>query len=70
MKIKSLIKFLLLILFFIFPYSLHAKKIPNLIGTWEGENIKSSVKKGFVRSNYKKKLIDLTDVRINLKSKK
>ena len=58
MKIKSLIKFFLLILLFIFPYSLHAKKIPNLIGTWEGENIKSSFKKGFVRSN---NIVEITE---------
>jgi len=32
--------------------------------------IKNITSKGFVRSNYEKKLIDLTDVRINLKSKK
>ena len=32
--------------------------------------IKDITSKGFVRSNYEKKLIDLTDVRINLKSKK
>jgi len=32
--------------------------------------VKDITSKGFVRSNYKKKLIDLTDVRINLKSKK
>ena len=32
--------------------------------------IKDITSKGFVRSNYKKKLVDLTDVRINLKSKK
>ena len=51
MKIKYLIKYFLLISFFVFPYSLHAKKIPNLVGTWKGENIKSSLKKGFVRSN-------------------
>mgnify|MGYP001161244911 FL=1 len=51
MKISFLIKYLLLILFFIFPYSLYAKKIPNLVGVWNGENIKSSLKKGFVRSN-------------------
>ncbi|PPR45822.1 MAG: hypothetical protein CFH23_00594, partial [Alphaproteobacteria bacterium MarineAlpha6_Bin1] len=51
MKISFLIKYLLLILFFIFPYSLYAKKIPNLVGVWSGENIKSSLKKGFVRSN-------------------
>jgi len=32
--------------------------------------IKDITSKGFVRSNYEKKLIDLTDVKINLKSKK
>ena len=51
MKISFLIKYLLLILFFIFPYSLYAKKIPNLVGVWSGENIteqKSRVFRGFV----------------------
>ena len=32
--------------------------------------IKDITSKGFVRSNYEKKLIDLTEVKINLKSKK
>jgi len=32
--------------------------------------VRDITSKGFVRSNYKKKLIDLTDIRINLKSKK
>ena len=32
--------------------------------------VKDITSKGFVRSNYKDKLIDLSDVRINLKSKK
>ena len=32
--------------------------------------VRDITSKGFVRSNYKKKLIDLSDVRINLKSKK
>jgi len=32
--------------------------------------VRDITSKGFVRSNYEKKLIDLTDVRINLKSKK
>ena len=32
--------------------------------------VRDITSKGFVRSNYKKKLIDLTDVKINLKSKK
>ena len=32
--------------------------------------VRDITSKGFVRNNYEKKLIDLTDVRINLKSKK
>jgi ribonucleoside-diphosphate reductase alpha chain len=32
--------------------------------------IKDITSKGFIRNNYEKKLIDLSDVRINLKSKK
>ena len=32
--------------------------------------VRDITSKGFVRSNYEKKLVDLTDVRINLKSKK
>ena len=37
-----------LISFFITTIQLNAKNIPNLIGKWQGENIKSSLKKGFV----------------------
>ena len=37
--------------FFITTIQLNAKNIPNLIGKWQGENIKSSLKKGFVKSN-------------------
>ena len=40
-----------LISFFITIFQLNAKNIPNLIGKWQGENIKSSLKKGFVKSN-------------------
>jgi len=41
----------------------------------DGENqflkiVKDITSKGFVRSNYKKKLVDLSDIRINLKGKK
>ena len=36
----------------------YAKKIPNLIGKWEGVNIKSTLKNGFVRS---KNIIEITD---------
>ena len=32
--------------------------------------VKNITSKGFVRSNYKEKLVDLSNVRINLKSKK
>ena len=32
--------------------------------------VKDITSKGFVRNNYKKKLIDLSDIRINLKGKK
>ncbi len=32
--------------------------------------VKNITSKGFVRNNYKKKLVDLSDIRINLKSKK
>ena len=41
----------------------------------EGQNqllkiVKDISSKGFLRSNYKKKLVDLSDIRINLKGKK
>ncbi len=32
--------------------------------------VKGITSKGFIRSNYKEKLVDLSNVRINLKSKK
>ena len=32
--------------------------------------VKDITSKGFVRSNYKKKLVDLSDIKINLKGKK
>ena len=31
--------------------------------------VKNITSKGFIRSNYEEKLVDLSDVRINLKSK-
>lgn len=40
-----------LIAFFLTSFEVFAKKIPNLVGKWQGENIKSTLKKGFVRSN-------------------
>ena len=41
---------------FLFSFLLHSiqvnsKNIPNLIGKWQGENIKSTLRKGFVKSN-------------------
>ena len=36
--------------FLYIPISVNAKKIPNLIGKWQGENIQSTVKNGFVKS--------------------
>ena len=42
----------------------------NNTGSIDEENIvKNITSKGFVRSNYEEKLVDLSDVRINLKSK-
>ena len=32
--------------------------------------VKNITSKGFVRSNYEEKLVDLSDIRLNLKSKK
>jgi len=32
--------------------------------------VKNITSKGFIRNNYKKKLVDLSDIRINLKGKK
>ncbi len=47
----------------------------SLEGNAEDQNqflklVKDITSKGFVRSNYKKKLVDLSDIRINLKGKK
>ena len=47
-----------LISFFITTIQLNAKNIPNLIGKWQGENIKSSLKKGFVKSN---NIVEITE---------
>ena len=52
---KRIIYFnIFLLALFTFFYNVNivnAKKIPNLVGTWQGENIKSTLKKGFLRSN-------------------
>ena len=47
-----------LLIFFLASFSVNAKKIPNLVGKWEGENIKSTLKKGFLKS---KNIIEITE---------
>ena len=47
-----------LLIFFLASISVDAKKIPNLVGNWEGENIKSTLKKGFLKS---KNIIEITE---------
>ena len=37
--------------FLLASIQVNSKNIPNLIGKWQGENIKSTLKKGFVKSN-------------------
>ena len=52
-----------LLIFFLASISADAKKIPNLVGKWEGENIKSTLKKGFVKSN---NVVEITEQRNRL----
>ena len=52
-----------LLIFLLTSISVNAKKIPNLIGKWEGENIKSTLKKGFVKSN---NVVEITEQRNRL----
>ena len=40
------------------PINAFSKSIPNLIGKWQGENIKSSLKKGFIRSH---NIVEITE---------
>ena len=54
----------------------HTPGISNVSSTQEGDQndqflkiVKNITSKGFIRSNYQEKLVDLSDVRINLKSK-
>ena len=47
-----------LLIFFLVSISVDAKKIPNLVGNWEGENIKSTLKKGFLKG---KNIIEITE---------
>ena len=53
----------------------HEKNKDNELGENDDQNqflklVKDITSKGFVRNNYKKKLVDLSDIRINLKGKK
>ena len=62
---------------------LHPESLQDLININSSNNVQSSsqqddqflkivkniTSKGFIRSNYEEKLVDLSDVRINLKSK-
>ena len=49
---KKIIYLNIFLLFFLtISIQLNAKNIPNLVGKWQGENIKSTLKKGFVKSN-------------------
>ena len=52
-----------LLIFLLTSISVNAKKIPNLVGKWEGENIKSTLKKGFVKSN---NVVEITEQRNRL----
>ena len=47
-----------LLIFSLASISVDAKKIPNLVGNWEGENIKSTLKKGFLKS---RNIIEITE---------
>ena len=52
-----------LLFFLTISIQLNAKDIPNLVGKWQGENIKSSLKKGFVKSN---NVVEITEQRNRL----
>ena len=58
MKKNLYLKIFLIFIFLFLPNIAFSKKIPNLIGKWEGENIKSSIKKGFVKSN---NIVEITE---------
>ena len=60
-KIIYLNIFLCCFLFISIP--VNAKKIPNLIGKWQGENIQSSLKHGFIKS---KNTVEITEQRNRL----
>ncbi len=52
-----------LLFFLTISIQLNAKNIPNLVGKWQGENIKSTLKKGFVKSN---NVVEITEQRNRL----
>ena len=61
---KKIIFFnIFLLVFLLTSISVNAKKIPSLIGKWEGENIKSTLRKGFVKSN---NIVEITEQRNRL----
>ena len=47
-----------LLLFIFISFQVNAKNVPNLLGKWQGKNIKSTVKKGFVQSN---NIVEITE---------
>lgn len=56
---KKIIYFsLFLSIIFITFHDVNAKRVPNLLGKWEGENIKSTLKQGFLRST---NVVEITD---------
>ena len=52
-----------LLFFLTISIQLNPKDIPNLVGKWQGDNIKSSLKKGFVKSN---NVVEITEQRNRL----
>tara|TARA_B100000315_G_C14540179_1_gene570501 strand:- start:1241 stop:1639 length:399 start_codon:yes stop_codon:yes gene_type:complete len=58
MKKNLYLNIFLIFIFLFLPNLAFSKKIPNLIGKWEGENIKSSIKKGFVKS---RNIVEITE---------
>ena len=56
---KKIVYLNIFLLFFLFiSFQANAKNVPNLIGKWQGKNIKSTVKKGFVQSN---NIVEITE---------
>ena len=61
---KKIIYLNIFLFFFLFiSIPVNAKKIPNLIGKWQGENIQSTLKHGFIKS---KNTVEITEQRNRL----